>query len=516
MLMVCPNCHSDQVIAVQDQHFCINCGQVVPELPEATPKSAPAVQVNGLPAGVEILPLGSEAAPELGVEEVTLPDLPVADSSLIHARPRLALPSEPVTKKRKPGRPKSGRLDRPHTAVASTVPTSLPSAPQITPAVPATAGPRSMNDLARRSSAHANVPAKAERSEASETEPAPTQSHSPKSKIKSAKTHRPSAHRVGVAPLHYGPVIAFSLRARARPRLVGLAALGALALGASSAYGVWVLLNGGVSALAEHVMHSNSKLGAEAALLGVLYYIGRSLGHTAITYGIAREADQRPVSLSRQFGVAINTFGRRLTLDLGFGITEAALIAAGFGLFIAGGVSWPINASLQIGVVFAAYLALLYLLSALALSRGLAGVNLTLTTHKARTAARIGWQLFSHRIELIGPRFGAVLMEAVLAVPLIALGVALVVSAAPQYHPEVAIGAGLLAWLAGSLMGVGTAAWWALLYRQLVLADRPGAAVELLSARQPEDARRAPLAAIVALVTLVVAGTLLLPWINLG
>jgi len=55
-----------------------------------------------------------------------------------------------------------------------------------------------------------------------------------------------------------------------------------------------------------------------------------------------------------------------------------------------------------------------------------------------------------------------------------------------------------------------------MLYRQLVLTDRPGAEVALLSSRQPEDARRAPLALIVAFGTLVLAVTVILPWLKLG
>jgi hypothetical protein len=262
-------------------------------------------------------------------------------------------------------------------------------------------------------------------------------------------------------------------------------------------------------------MAAGPKLGFEAVLLGLIYYVGRSLGQTAITYGIARESDQRPVTLSRQLGVAINTFGRRLVLDIGYGLAELTLIVLATLLLITGGAAWPIDQNLQIGLIFAAYLVLLYMLSALALSRGLAGVNLTLTRHRPGTAARIGWQLFSHRIELIGPRFGSLLLELLLAVPLIALGVAFVVAAPPELHLLVAVGAGFLAWLAGALLGVGTAAWWTTLYRQLVLIDRPGAMVALLSSRQPEDARRGPLALVVALSTLILVATLLLPWLKL-
>src|SRR6266403_1868325 len=72
MLMVCPNCHSDRIIAVQDQHFCINCGQQVPDSAATRDKVPVAVGENGLPEGVQILPLtpgGKVTLPELGTDE---------------------------------------------------------------------------------------------------------------------------------------------------------------------------------------------------------------------------------------------------------------------------------------------------------------------------------------------------------------------------------------------------------------------------------------------------------------
>ncbi len=506
---------------------------MVPELPVAKaahiPKPPVAVQDNGLPEGVKILPVSSDSEPiELGVE----PAAPVIDEpavasveptgDLIQHRARMqdpAVASSGAPKRRKPGRPKAGRLDVPR-AVASAAPAPLPSAPLPIPpkrthpvtapvGPPASAGgPRSMSDIAPRTAATRHKPAVVE------TEATQPDKADKLSKPTKVKKHR--AHHVGVAPLHYAPVIAFSFRARIRPRLIGLAALATASLGVAAAYGVWVVLTRGVSGLANQITDAGPKLLIEVALLAAVYYIGRSLGQAAITYGIVREADQRPVTLSRQFGIAVNTFGRRLLLDIGFGLAELTLLAAGVALFISGGQAWPVDPNLQMGIIFSCYIVLLYLLSASAISRGLAGVNLTLTTDRSRTAAKVGWQLFSHRVELIGPRFGAIVMEAVLAVPLVAIGVALVLSAPSQYQVLVTVGVGILAWLAGALLGVGTAAWWTMLYRQLVIADRPSEAVAMLSSRQPEEARRAPLALIVALSTLIVAAIIILPWIQLG
>ncbi|GAC1370584.1 MAG: hypothetical protein NVSMB39_3520 [Candidatus Saccharimonadales bacterium] len=559
--MVCPNCKSDEIIVVQNQHFCINCGQMVPESAVAwAPQPAVKVQSNGLPEGVKILPLGTEALKVTEMAETAKPESAAAPApvpaslpaipALIHGRSRFGSAAEKapaVAKRRKPGRPKAGRLDIPQRVYASTAPAPTPAAQPVTPRgllsragapsvkpepvsepapVPAAklptsplngptapAGPRRLNDLApRRPVAPAAAPASALVPAVKTAKPTKL---APALKTQPAARPKRHVHRVTAPALHYGPVLAFSLRARARPRLVALAAFGALSLGAASAYGAAQLMAGGLPRLADGLIHAGPKLIGEAVALALVYYIGRSLGQTAIVYGISREADQRPVTLSRQFGIAVNTFGRRLRLDLVFGLSDLIVLSAFVVLFVTGGRPWPVNINIQIGGIFASYLVLLYLWLALALARGLAGVNLAVTTSGTAAAARLGWQLFSHRLELIGPRFTALLMEIVLSVPLLVLVVALIISVPTPWHPAAILGAGVLAWLAGSLLGVGTAAWWAMLYRALVTADRPEAGAALLSSRQPEDARRWPLSLIVAGTALIIAAALILPWLSL-
>ncbi|HEX3082092.1 MAG TPA: hypothetical protein VHQ86_02460 [Candidatus Saccharimonadia bacterium] len=601
--MVCPNCHSDKIIAVQDQHFCINCGQMVPEevVSKAMPKGKVAVQANGLPEGVKILPVGgaqpdlekTEKAPEKAIVKsavkapaakpaeptpATAPvavavkaapapkDIPTGVHPLIQHRSRIdlapssepgdepkplapeppaaeevprvdsvimpengasasseAAPASARSKRRKPGRPKAGRLDTPRVN-ADHVPMVLPPPPKVAlastaaPAVTATlpvADPplRRMSDLAPRRAGHHGTPRHKAPTDSLEPVLPPAQA-AVKSEVRPPKPHRPAAHKVGVPALHYAPVMAFSLRARLRPKHVGMAALAATVAAAAVGYGVWVYLTQGFTGLADTLMKAGPKLFAQIALLAVLYYIGRSIGQAAITFGLAREADNRPVSLGRQLGVAVNTFGRRLWLDIIFGLGRLVLLAAAVALLLTGGAAWPVDASIQVGVIFAAFLLILYGFSALAIARGLAGINLTLTTHRAKTAARLGWQLFAHRLELIGPRFGALLLELLLAAPLAALAVAFIATAPAALHIEVALGAGLLALLAGSLMGAGTAAWWTALYRQIVLTDRPQAAITLLSDRQADDARRGPMALIVAISTLALTVAVILPWLG--
>jgi hypothetical protein len=325
-----------------------------------------------------------------------------------------------------------------------------------------------------------------------------------------------SAHKVGLPPLHYGSVLAFSFRARAHPHALGLSALAATSLAAATGYGAWLLTHGGLPHLASTIIRGGTRTIAEAILLAMIYYIGRTIAQAAITYGAIREADQRPVSLSRQLGVGINAFGRRLRLDLSFGLLELIFIGLVGALLLTGGENWPINPQIQIAILFCAFIVILYLLTGLALARGLASVALVLTSKSPWQAAKLGWRLFSHRFELLALRFLAIAMELMLALPLAVLAVAFITATPNRWQLLVVPGVSLLAWLAGALSGAGTAAWWAALYRRLVLADRPDNAVSLLSTNQAQEARRAPLAFIVALTTLLVASALAIPWLNLG
>jgi hypothetical protein len=532
--MVCPNCHSDKVIAVQDQHFCINCGQMVPEAAanSAGPASV-AVQENGLPEGVKILPVVPGMAPDIKASGKATPTAPTPDTPaplkdaapeiLVKPRSRMgALKSAAAKaakpKNRKPGRPKAGRLDAPKAIAASapaSTPAPLPTAPKISAAAPppsATAARRRLSDIAPRQPATPTPQA-----------PPPKPSKPVKS-ARPAKTvavpkkpplQRHSVHKVGVPPLHYGAVLAFSLRAHLRPRLILLASVASLSFAAAGAYGAWLILHGGIVRLADQLMHAGLQTGLEVGILALLYYIGRNLGQAAITYGVVREADQRPVPFSRQLGVAINTFGRRLALDLGFMTGEVALLALIAVLVLTGGDSWPVDPQIQVAALFASFLVLLYLLTALAITRGLAAVALVLTPQKPWNATKLGWSLFSHRFELLGMRFFAIAMELVLAIPLAALAVAFIMAAPAGWQLAVVGGVAVVAWLAGALIGAGTATWWAALYRRLILVDRADAPVSLLSSRQPQDANRGALSLIVSLTTILVAAALTLPWLKL-
>jgi hypothetical protein len=571
--MVCPNCHSDRIIAVQDQHFCINCGQQVPNPETGRAKPSVAVGADGLPEGVKILPItpGAKTAPSpltaaLITHETSQPPAETPKSPaktgtgstpIIKQRSRITIeagdapgddtkandPAAPPSarpepapttkaKKRKPGRPKAGRLDAPAPSVTST-PTpniSATTAPSATETISATTaptataaakpplgGPRRLSDIAPRHPSRGRshtTPVAAGGPEIAATTTAKTEAAKPLPQSKSQpKPAKPSVHKVGVPPLHYGHILGASLRARAKGRWLFLGSLAAATFAVVIGYFAWIFLTGGLPSLAVTLMHATPALIGEVGLLAVLYYIGRSVGQGAIIYGLTREADARPVPLSHQISVGINTFGRRFTLDLLVGAAELVLIVAGAKLLVEGG-SWNLPVQLQIGLLFAGFLGILYLLTGLALTRGLAGVAITITVQPPLAAAKLGWRLFSHRLELVALRFLTGTLELLLAVPLAALALALILTVPAAWHIPVAITVGLLAWLAGALFGAGTAAWWTALYRRLVKVEQPNDAPRLLTGYNTESPQPGSLTAVVAVSSFLIAAALALPWLK--
>ncbi|HEY6736651.1 MAG TPA: hypothetical protein VI322_02950 [Candidatus Saccharimonadia bacterium] len=597
--MVCPNCHSKQIISIQDQLFCINCGQAVPaNAGKSTSSTGLKTQSNGLPVGVKILgstpaamdsiqpsepPAGpakpaeppakptkktrkARAAPAIHWESgrphsastpasivpqrhrigaaadadtepatptaadaepetPAVPDTTLAPAAAPTDKPVMAVLSSSRPRKRKVGRPKAGRLDVPRINQLAPKPaTEKPSAekPSASPKAAvqpktsktATAASSTTATAAKPTGATATTPAGATVAVSSA---APANRHvtdvrPPQRKTKPAPPAH-HVHHVGVAPLHYGSVFGFALRSRAQHRHLALASLGAAVLGAVGGIGAWLALSGQLSHVANQLTNPSPKLLAEVMIVGLLYYLGRSLSQAAIIYGVMKAADNRPVGLAVQLGVAVNTFSRRFWLDLGFGLSEL-LVITGIGvLIVTGGVNWGISGQVQVVVLFGAYLVLLYVMSAIAIAHGLGNVALVLTKHRPWGAFSLGWALFSHRLELIGIRLIAGLIELLLALPMIAAAVALYLYVPNSWQALTGLAIGLLAWIVGASAGAGTASWWAAIYRKIVLLDHPKAALELLAGRQPAEASRSTLAGLVALGATLATASLLIPFL---
>lgn len=516
---------------MQDQHFCINCGQMVPEPTPKIKESNIKVESNGLPEGVKILPVEGAAPeppapdpePESDTKEIQEDTIepPVEPSEegepLIKPRVRIAgVDDEPLddkSKKKLRGRPKAGKLDVPKVAPKPAA-DPLPPAP-LSATKPEPTPMKKMSDITIAKSKPEPPPQKVEQ-KTEKPVAAPKQKAVHHSLFAPKKPKKPAVHHPSVPPIHYGAVLGFTFRSRFQLELVSIMAVSAAVLAAVAGFGAWLLVTGRLSSVARHFSHPGTVTIAELVLLICLYYVGRSVGQSAIVYGVAREEDHRPVSLSRQLGVGINTFANRLSLDIVFLALELLVVAGIAALVAVGGSNWPVNAELQVGALFFAFLILLYLGSALAISRGLGSVILTLTGSGVLGSVKEAWRLFSHRFELLAYKFLALAFELVLAAPFIILAAALVMAAPSSMHIPVAIGVGVLAWVAGAMLGVGTAAWWSSLYRRLVEIDKPEGTHHLLASRQPQEASRSGLALLVCLTTLLVTLSIALPWLKLS
>ena len=520
--MVCSNCKSKDIITIQDQLFCINCGQMVS--PNSAAKSkVKAIKTtivskatfNDLPTGVKIIepddnevdssnvtaePVPTSSPPPVPTTKANVLDLSQAiitnhqtsrtvsdlatNTAISSTATDADQPAVTKLRKRKPGRPKAGRLDSPR--ITHTTPAPVPADKPPIMAPEASPIKRHVSDIRPRTPKPESIPEKT---------PAPAH----------------HVHKVGVAPLHFGSIITFSLRAQAKRHHLMLAMGSALLAGVMAGIGAWYLLT--TSPAAVMTVLANHWLIAlvEAIALIKLYYIGHTIGHSAIVYGVAREADHRPISLSMQLGAAINSFTRRLRLDSLYGLTQIALLCAIAALVLTGGTRWPVPSVVQVTVLYGAFLVLLYLMSAAAMTRGLASVAVVLSNDSTAEAYKLGWKLFRHRLELIGIRLLSCIVELLVVLPLLAAGVSLYLFLPPIWHGLAALGIGIITWLIGSLMGAGSAAWWASVYRKIVILDQPTRQFELLAGRVPGPARGRYLGILAAVSGFLLASVLLIP-----
>src|SRR4051794_29730005 len=90
MMMVCPNCHSHEIISVQGQNFCISCGQIVPDTESEKVLAAVGAQLTVTGQAI----IQGHTKPAAAVSQALSPEKP---------------------KKRAVGRPRKARMDTPIT-----------------------------------------------------------------------------------------------------------------------------------------------------------------------------------------------------------------------------------------------------------------------------------------------------------------------------------------------------------------------------------------------------------------
>jgi hypothetical protein len=463
--MVCPNCGSNEVITVQGENFCINCGQLVPK---ASAPAAP-ISTDGLPDGVTILPVGSAMAP--------------------------------VKKKRgKLGRPKAGRLDvvtadpAPITAM-ETISNHRRSLPLDLSLVTPVAIPKAEQAIEHEVPADTSAPIV-------RVHPNPSYHRA------QTETLPPVLDRVVMA---YGSVLRLSLSERYHGRRSWLASLPA-AVATVIALGIVMTTWRNPTIAFQHTVHNIGTLSAEAVVLGMLYYLIRSLTHAAIIFGSARQADHRPLAPDRWLSVASSSQARRTGIDAFSGIIIVALVCLILGLIAKGSTTWPVPYGVQISLLFGAFIVLLYAMLAVVMTASLAHVAVTLAPLHTLSSYKLGWRLFRHHFELAGARFLALLIELIV---LAAVGVGAIgwLSVTPTaYIPFVIASLGIVTVVLGSLAGSGSAIWWTHTYRMLIRADHPAGFHRLLSSQAPKHARRGPIVIVTLAILALSISAAIIPW----
>jgi hypothetical protein len=494
--MVCTNCQSKEVIRVQDELFCTNCGHTM-----ADPIVAAAHEVDksGLPEGVKILadPDSVAAATVSIMPETSVVAESTPKPSLIVNHAVATVTEKP--KKRKVGRPKASRLDTPvmATSAAPRVEPKPPQAPSIHASgmVPM-AGPapvaknlssNSMNDLR---------PAKTKVTES--TLLVADNPHGTQTKIQSITT---------------GDLLAESWQGRFKLYHSLFALIPA---------SIIALISGGVAAAISgpksgHLIAITKTaaipvIGALVILLA-LYYVCRSLATGAITFAAARSADHRKTSVNRWWGVAINSFGGKLRFDLMMFLAQIGLVAVIVGLVVVGGSNWPIPGYVQISAIFGAFIVLLYGLTGLALTQGLGRVSVVLGNTSPDQAFSVGWGFFRNHFELVGAKLLSIILELFIVIPLLAAVILVGWDMTTISRWWFILAFILAVAIGGALIGAGTAIWWESAYRQLVHSERIGEAVSLLTGRKADKARRLPLILITMLITFLVVAATVWPWL---
>jgi hypothetical protein len=251
----------------------------------------------------------------------------------------------------------------------------------------------------------------------------------------------------------------------------------------------------------------------DLVIILMLYYVCRSLATAAITFAAARSADHRKAPMNRWWGVAINSFGGKLRFDLVMFVAEIGVVALIVGLLMVGGTAWPVPEYIQIVAIFAAFLALLYALSGLALTQGFGRVSVVLGTTKPRQAFGVGWGFFRGHFDLVGAKILSLILELLIVVPLVIAVIVVGYTTSSSSDWWFILALTLAVALGGALIGAGTAIWWESAYRHLVRNERISEAVSLLTGRMAEKAHRLPLILVTMLITTLVVTATVWPWL---
>lgn len=453
--MVCPNCHSHEIISVQGQNFCISCGQIVPDTESEKILAAVGAQLQ--PAGAALIsgPPAPAQAPVPG-----------------------AKPEKPA-KKRGPGRPRKARMDAPITHLPPPTPAEPPAEPgppqpktaPVLPESPRIAPkPRAMTDVRR------TPPAK------------PAEEPKPVETARLRHAHRTPGMQ-GAAWKGLSHALNF---VQALP--FGLAAL--LPAGI-----IWANLSQ-LAGLTRPLRTSDWWLLTQLALAGLAAVTVGLVAISAVIFGAARRQDQRggsglvwaragAAACLRLWGVVLCQF----ILALPIAASVAALIRYG-------GLDLALPSQVSLGAVFLMAIVAGYLLAGAWIAGLLAVAGVTLGNLTLWQALHLGWNGWRRHPELLVNwllvKLPTVILAAAWTWTLLPIDAASLAS--PAWLAQAA--SGLVLVLLVLTVQSGSAAEAA--YRHVVTADRFGQAGSFLMGRSPKQLPRLALTPLV--LTLLTAG----------
>lgn len=474
--MVCPNCQSNDIVELQNQHFCINCGRLIQLTDKKRGAGRPKADRLDKPQPLTIQIAGKAVASSMDKPKET-----ILESS--NEEPEIAVSTE------------DSRVDDTTAEAEETtdIPeqSSLPTishkfgnnvstpAPIIKLSSQAPALPEKVAKIAEvkaRKRLQDIVPASPVVEIDSTVEEQP--------KIKSKRL--PLSGIINAAwsePWQGGP---------ARILLLSAVIASVIAGGLSA-----------ISILSPEVLKNVATLaGVSSVLLSIALLFG--VANTERASFALRRYDHRPIPRSWLFGGALAVLGRQ-TGVLMAGIIDLFLVLA---LASAAGINIPelLDQPYNGVVLLASYFVLALLLLAIWVKTGLAAAAVELGRMTVLSSLKFGWRSMWHHPELLGTRLVAALWLAASLTGVIAIGYVTHLYL-PQYDTATIIAtSSVLAFTAVLLGNFGAVGWRQACYRELVIQDQPEDAISMLSGHHNGSPSMTAKIAYVSVITFLLLG----------
>ena len=439
--MVCPNCQSADIVELQNEHFCINCGRLIqvvtkkrgPGRPKADRLDKPkplTIKIAGKAAVVALdQPRAIETMPVVGDTVETATTATTAEDSQIESKPTdEAIPMI------------SHRFN---VATSTAGSRDIPNAPEEVARIAEVKVRKRLQDI---------LPAKADDLGPDDHKPesAPTsQSRLSLSQIVTAAWSE---------PWQGGP-------ARI---LIASAFLSGLVTSASLSLVVFHLAN---------LSGSIAILGFFALVLGIALMFG--VANTERAAFALRRYDHRPIPRSWLFGGALAVLARQTTV-LAVGLIDAGLLIA-LGYYLGYEIPQLLARPLSAIGLLSSYFIIAILLLLVWVKTGLAAAGVELGRMSALESLKFGWRSLARHPELVGTRLVAALWLASSLTGVIALAYLIHLYLPAFDHWTIIVGGGVVAFTGVLLGNFGAVGWRQASYRELVIIDEPDRAIAMLS-----------------------------------